>query len=189
MPHPGPPRPLLWHRDNVVSQGLPASRFAVKQYNATLKLSVSPCIQLAPVPSTPVLQTGLASWKDMSGYHEFIPADQWIRTWVLCRNGVGTLSRRPAGLLLTESLQQWPVLLMPSRVVGTVWEGHRLSLVTGQVSEAWQWLDSKCLWEINWFSLSLSPSRSLSLCLSPALRPLQGGFLCGPTLCQALYRP
>lgn len=58
---------------------------------------------------------------------------------------MGTLSRRPAGLLLTESPQEWPVLLMPSRVVGTVWEGHRLSLVTGHVPKAWQWLGSKCL--------------------------------------------
>lgn len=79
--HPGPPRPLLWYGDNVVSQGLPASRFAVRRYNATLKLSMSPCIRLAPVPSTPVLQTGLASWKDMPGYNELIPADRQIRTW------------------------------------------------------------------------------------------------------------
>lgn len=45
---------------------------------------------------------------------------------------------------------------------GTVWEGHRLPLVTGCVPKAWQRLSSKCLWRLIG-SLSFSPC----VCLLP----------------------
>lgn len=106
VPHPGPPRPLLWHGDNVVSQGLPASRFAVKRYNATLKLSVSPCIWLAPVPRHLCSRLALPLGRTCQGIMNSFQLTNGSGPGSCAGMEWGPLPRRPAGLLLTESPQE-----------------------------------------------------------------------------------